>query len=124
MTTPNLTPTNNQDANARPLRLREVNRDDVASVPARLEDLLPKDHLARLLWNAVGYLNLMAFYAHIKVVKGGPGAPAIDPRVLVTLWLYATSQGVTSAREIDKLRVEHLADMDMWGNVLELPHHQ
>ena len=117
MTTQNSRPTTNQDPPARQLRLRRVQRNDVVPVPARLEDLLPEDHLARLLWDAVGYLELSAFYAHIKVVEGGPGAPAIDPRILVTLWLYATSQGVTSAREIDELRVEHLAYMWICGGV-------
>lgn len=117
MTTPNSTLTTNQDPAARQLRLRRVNRNDVVPVPARLEDLLPEDHLARLLWDAVGYLDLSALYAHIKVVEGGPGAPAIDPHILVTLWLYATSQGVTSAREIDELRVAHLAYMWICGGV-------
>ena len=99
------------------LRLRQVNRNDVVPVPARLEDLIPEDHLARLVWEAAGYLDLTAFYAHIKVLEGGPGAAAIDPQILVTLWLYATSQGVTSARQIDQLRVEHLAYIWICGGV-------
>jgi len=82
-----------------------------------LEDLLPQNHLARLIWAIVGRLDLSAFYAAIKVVEGVPGAPAIDPRILVSLWLYATSQGVTSAREIDVLRVEHLAYIWICGGV-------
>ena len=86
-------------------------------VPARLEDLIPEDHLARLVWEAVGYLDLTAFYASIKVLEGGPGAAAIDPQILVTLWLYATSQGVTSARQIDQLRVELLAYIWICGGV-------
>ena len=40
-----------------------------------------EDHLARLVWEAVGYLDLTAFYAHIKVLEGGPGAAAIDPQI-------------------------------------------
>jgi transposase len=94
-----------------------VNRQDVVPVPARLEELLPKDHLARLIWEVLKGLDLSAFYEPIKVVEGEPGAPAIDPRILITLWLYATSQGVTSAREIDVLRVEHLAYIWICGGV-------
>jgi transposase len=82
-----------------------------------LEELIPKNHLARLIWEVLEWLDLTAFYESIKVVEGEPGAPAIDPRILITLWLYATSQGVTSAREIDVLRVEHLAYIWICGGV-------
>ena len=102
---------------SRQLRLRRVNRQDVVPVPARLEELLPKNHLARLMWEVLECLDLSAFYRSIKVVEGEPGAPAIDPRILIALWLYATSQGVSSAREIDVLRVEHLAYIWICGGV-------
>lgn len=102
---------------SRQLRLRRVNRQDVVPVPARLEELLPQNHLARLIWEVLEYLDLSAFYRTIKVVEGAPGAPAIDPRILIALWLYAISQGVSSAREIDALRVEHLAYIWICGGV-------
>jgi len=117
MTTADSATTTDQAHAPRPLRLRRANRSDVVPVPARLKDLVPEDHLARLMWDIVGCLDLSAFYAPIQVVEGGPGAAAIDPRILVTLWLYATSQGVTSAREIDTLRVEHLAYIWICGGV-------
>ena len=78
---------------------------------------MPQNHLARLIWEAVGLLNLSAFYAPIKVVEGEPGAAAIDPKILIALWLYASSQGVSSAREIDVLRVEHWAYIWICGGV-------
>lgn len=105
------------DLTPRRLRLRKANRNDVVPVSARLEDLLPQNHLARLIWDVVGHLDLSAFYAPIKVVEGEPGAPATDPKILIALWLYAISQGVTSAREIDVLRVEHLAYIWICGGV-------
>ena len=117
MTTHNPSAITPSDPSDQRLRLRQVNRNVVVPVPARLEDLIPEDHLVRLVWEAVGYLDLMAFNAHIKVLEGGPGAAAIDPQILVTLWLYATSQGVTSARQIDQLRVEHLAYIWICGGV-------
>ena len=105
------------DSKPRRLRLRQANRHDVVPVPARLEDLISQDHLARLIWEVVGRLDLSAFYAQIKVFEGEPGAPAIDPKILITLWLYAISQGVNSAREIDELRVMHIAYMWICGGV-------
>jgi len=101
----------------RRLRLRKANRHDVVRVPARLEDLISQDHLARLIWEVVGRLDLSAFHAQIKVCEGESGAPAIDPKILITLWLYAISQGVSSAREIDELRVAHIAYMWICGGV-------
>jgi transposase len=99
------------------LRLRRVNRDQVTPVPARLVDLLPPDHLARLIWDAITRLDLTAFYAPIVVVDGGAGQAATDPQILVALWTYATSQGVTSARALDRLCVEHLAYIWLCGGV-------
>ena len=101
----------------RRLLLRQANRHEVVPVPARLEDLIPQNHLAHLMWEVVERLDLSAFYAHIQVCEGEPGAPAVDPKILITLWLYAITQGVSSAREIDDLRVAHMAYMWICGGV-------
>ena len=114
--TNSVTQTDNPPA-PRQWRLRRVKRHCVVPVPARLEDLLPAEHLARQIWEVLDGLDLAAFYARIKAVEGGPGAAAIDPQILLALWLYAISQGVTSAREIDVLRVEHLVYIWICGGV-------
>jgi hypothetical protein len=54
-------------------------------------------------WAFVQALDLGPLYAGIKSVAGRGGAPAIDPAILVALWLWATVDGVGSAREIDRL---------------------
>src|SRR5437763_15925136 len=61
------------------------------------------------MWAAVERLDLSAFTAHLKVVEGGPGRAAADPAVLVAVWIYATSQGESSARPIARLCAEHFA---------------
>ena len=99
------------------LRLRRANRDQVTPVPARLADLLPPDHLARLIWEALLRLDLTAFYEPIVVMEDGAGQAATDPQILAALWTFATSQGVTSARELDRLCVEHLAYIWLCGGV-------
>jgi transposase len=48
-------------------------------------------------------LDLVPLYARIKAVEGRAGRAAIDPAILVGLWLYATIDGVGSARELDRL---------------------
>ena len=99
------------------LRLRCANRSQVTPVPAFLDALLPAAHLARLLWDALALLDLSAFYTDLKVTVEGPGRAAADPKILVALWLYATSQGETSARELTRLCVEHLAYLWLCGGV-------
>src|SRR3954454_23127759 len=102
---------------ARALRLRRANREQVVPVPAKLDGLLPEAHLARLVWAAVERLDVSAFAADLVVEEGGPGRGGADPRGLGGLWLYATGQGVTSARELDRLCTEHLAYVWLCGGV-------
>jgi transposase len=82
-----------------------------------LDDLLPEEHRARLVWEMVQGYDLGGFYAGIAAVEGNAGRPAIDPRILVALWLYATLEGVGSARELDRLCQEHLAYQWLLGGV-------
>ena len=95
---------------ARPVgapRLRKAERRQVSLRPLSLEDLLPPDHRARFVWSFAEGLDLSALYRAIKAVEGHPGHPPADPRILLALWLYATVEGVGSARELDRLRREH-----------------
>jgi transposase len=62
-------------------------------------------------------LELKRFYAAIRAREGRPGRPAIDPRILIALWLYATIDGVGSAREVDRLCQQHDAYRWLRGGV-------
>ncbi len=88
-------------------RLLTANRTQVFLRPTDLESLLPADHSARTFWACAERLDLSAFYAPIAAVAGEPGRPAIDPKILLALWLYATSEGVGSARELARLCEAH-----------------
>ena len=102
---------------ARELRLRRANRQEVVPIPARLEDLLGADHPARLLWEVVAQFDLTSFAAQLTVETDGPGRPAIDPLILVALWLYASQEGVDSARELARRCVENLPYIWLCGGV-------
>ena len=54
---------------------------------AALDDRLPPEHLARVIWALVAQLDLSAFYARLRAVEGVAGHPAIDPGLRVGLWL-------------------------------------
>jgi transposase len=73
-----------------------------------LNQLLPPDHPTRLLWQMVSEWDLSPFEAAIQAVAGRPGAPAFDPRVLLTLWIQAILDGYGSARELADLCRTHL----------------
>jgi transposase len=72
-----------------------------------LEDLLTPEHHARTIWQFVEGLDLSPLLAAIRAVEGGPGRPATDPCIWVALWLYATVEGVGSARALDYLCRHH-----------------
>jgi len=95
-------------------RIQSANRQQVEMRMAALDDLLPDDHRARLVWDMVQGYDLSRFYQRIKAVEGEAGRPAIDPRLLIAVWLYATLEGVTSARELGRLCEEHLAYQWIW----------
>src|SRR4030042_4953711 len=90
-------------------RLETANRQQVAMRYAALDDLLPEDHRARMVWAMVESYDLSQFYARIEAIEGQAGRPAIDPRLLMAVWLYATLEGVVSARELARLWEGHLA---------------
>jgi len=68
--------------------------------PKTIDELILPDHKARLVWALVEDLDLTPLYQRIKSVEGHAGRPAIDPRILVTLWLYATDEHLASAHEL------------------------
>ena len=84
-------------------RLLTAQRHQIELRSFDLDASLPADHPARSAWAFVQKLDLGALYAQIKSVRGGAGAPAIDPAILMALWLWATIDGVGSAREVQRL---------------------
>ncbi len=77
-----------------------------------LDSLVPEEHPARAIWALLERLELSGFYAQISAVVGGPGRPPADPQVLLALWVYATVDGIGSARRLARLCKEH--DVYRW----------
>lgn len=82
-----------------------------------LESLLPGDHRARMVWAFVEQMELGELYARIGSREGEAGRPAADPAVLLALWLYATVEGIGSARELDRLVERDVAYRWLAGGV-------
>jgi transposase len=103
-------------------RVVEANRAQMRLVPMDLESLLPVDHQARAVWTFVDRLDLGAFYERIRSREGKAGRAATDPQIFLALWIYATLDGVGSAREIERLCQYHLAYQWICGGV-NVNHH-
>jgi transposase len=98
-------------------RVRRPDRLQVRMQMASLDALVPEDHQARVVWEYVAGLDLSCLYDAIKAVQGHCGRDAIDPRILMALWLYATLDGVGSARQLDRLCRDHVAYQWICGGV-------
>jgi transposase len=105
-----------------PPRLRRPDRRQTFLEPVNLDERLPADHRARLVWAVVEQLELHAFEEPLVNRGQAPGRPAIDPAVLVALWLYATIENVGSARRLARLCDEHDAYRWLCGRV-SVNHH-
>jgi transposase len=84
-------------------RLREPVRDEVTLQVCDLDALIGEDHPARLIWAYAARVDLSDFEAGVKAREGLPGMPQTSPHLLLALWLYATTRGIGSARELARL---------------------
>ncbi len=94
-----------ENAGNKPL-IRHVNRQQMSWRAVDVERLIGEDHPARAIWALVGRLDLSRFYEGIESSAEEGGRPAFDPQLLISLWVYAYTQGIGSAREVAR-RCEH-----------------
>ncbi len=98
-------------------RMREPERRQVELRPVDLDSLLAMDHPARVMWRYVEQLDLGVLEGAIEAREHTPGQAPASPRLLLALWLYATSQGVGSARAVERLCESHDAYRWLCGGV-------
>ena len=98
-------------------RMREPERRQVELRAMDLDSLLAADHPARVIWRYVEQLDLTVLEDAIKAREHTPGQPPVSPRLLLALWLYATSEGVGSARALERLCESHDAYRWLCGGV-------
>src|ERR1700739_1802410 len=80
-----------------------------------LDSPLPDAHRARVVWAFVQGMDLGELYDRIKARDDVAGRPATDPQVVLAVWLYATIEGIGSARAIDRLCPQHPGYPLLWG---------
>lgn len=99
-------------SHVRGIRVKRPVRNQAEMMIRDLDSLIAEDHPVRAIWEFLGKLDLTGFYQSIKVALDRPGRPASDPQVLLALWVYATVEGIGSARRLAKLTEEH--DVYRW----------
>ena len=98
-------------------RLRAPERRQIELRPIDFDAMIGADHPARAIWAYVERLDLRVLEGRVKAREGMPGHPAIAPRLMLALWLYATSEGVGSARALARLCESHDAYRWLCGGV-------
>lgn len=93
----------------RKARLKLVNRNQLLLRTVDVDKLVEPDHLVRAIWELTEGLDLRSLIAEVGAVEGAAGRPAFDPRLLISLWVFAYSEGVSSAREVERRCAYHPA---------------
>ena len=83
-------------------RYEPIDRQQVVLEPLDVEQLIAEDHAARNVWAILGKLDLSRFSGPVKSVEGHAGRNLWEPRLLIAIWIYAYSRGISSAREIER----------------------
>lgn len=105
---PNPTPCAPEEERGEP-RLKRINRQQLLLRTVDVEQLVEPDHRVRAIWELVGRLDLTRFEQPITALEGRAGRPAWDPQLLISLWVFAYSDGVSSAREVERRCAYHPA---------------
>ncbi len=98
------TPPTPELPHAQPLaRVKRPERHQVQWRDASLDQLVAKDHRVRVVWAYVVAIDTRPLYQKIQAVEGGVGRDAVDPRILLALWMFAIIEGISSARHLARL---------------------
>jgi transposase len=103
-------------------RMREPVRDQIELRVVDIDSLIGAGHPARVMWGYVERLDLSGLEEAIGAREHTPGQAPASPRLLLALWLYATSEGIGSARALGRLCESHDAYRWLCGGV-GLNHH-
>jgi transposase len=104
------------------VRLERADRGQTRFEFIDLEALVAAGHKVRTVWAFVEGLDLSRLHEGVRAREGVAGRPAIDPAILLCLWLYATLEAVGSARELERLTRSHVAYRWICGGV-NVNHH-
>ena len=110
--------TSEKDGNSEPVvRVKRAQRNQIQWRDASLDQLIPGDHRVRAVWAYVDALDVKPLYRKIRAVEGGVGRDAVDPKILMALWMFAIIEGISSARHLARLCERDLPYLWICGDV-------
>src|SRR5206468_2310948 len=84
-------------------RYVEIDRTQMSWRAFDVDQLIGPDHSARAIWSLVGKLNLSAFEKDIHSLEDHSGRPCWSPQLLISVWIYGYSLGISSARALQRM---------------------
>lgn len=94
-------------------KFRDYDPDQPFLLPPSPRDWLPEDHLAYFIQDVIQELDIRDVLASYSEERG---RPPYDPRMMLTVWVYAHAIGVRSSRKVAKALVEDVAFRAISGN--------
>lgn len=102
-------------------KLKLVNRAQLTMAQIDVEHLIDEHHPGRGIWEVVQGLDVSRYESAIRSRRGEVGRAAWPPQLLIAVWLYGYSRGVTSARELER-QMEYEPGL-MWLTGMEVINH-
>jgi transposase len=109
--------TSKNDGSDPRVRVKRPQRNQIQWRDASLDQLIPRDHRVRAVWAYVDSLDVKPLYKKIQAVEGGVGRDAVDPKILMALWMFAIIEGISSARHLARLCERDLPYLWICGDV-------
>lgn len=103
-------------------KLESIDRSQGVFQSIFVDELIGPHHPARAIWNLTGQLELSGFRGKVTSTEGSVGRPAKDPRLLIAIWIYAYSEGISSARELERM-MEHEPGLKWLTGMSVVNHH-
>jgi len=103
-------------------KLRTVDRQQTMMATICVEELISADHKARAIWRLVEKMDVSRFMEPLRTSQGCVGRPAWDPCLLISVWVYAYSEGISSAREIEAM-MQWEPGLQWLGGMAAVNHH-
>ena len=102
-------------------KLRPIQRNQLTMATIDVEHLIGEQHAARGIWDVTSGLDLSRYEEPIRTREGTAGRAAWPPQLLIAIWLYGYSQGITSARELQR-QMEYEPGL-MWLSGMQVINH-
>ena len=102
-------------------KLKQVNRAQLTMAQIDVEHLIEEHHPARGIWDVVQRMDVSRYESSIRSRRGEVGRAAWPPQLLIAVWLYGYSRGVTSARELER-QMEYEPGL-LWLTGMEVINH-